>query len=158
MLNAMQKAAIRHLVAYEFSPPETRLSHDKWCEVAGITTRTLQRWQKESEFKESPQAALDEANDSKDPFASVARQWGLEQLMAVYAKAKTATEKRHILGQILKETEHVATYSEPVDYSAMTDEDLVAMCLNRKVSPAGMTEDELIRLAKGESDGKQTDV
>ena len=150
MLNAMQKAAIRHLVAYEFSPAETRLSHSKWCEVAGITDRTLQRWQKDAEFKESLQAAIDEANESKDPFASVARQWGIEQLMALYSKAKTATEKRHILGQILKETEHVAVYTEPVDYSAMTDADLAALCLNRKVSVTGLSEDEIARIAKGE--------
>ena len=154
MLNPLQKAAIKHLVAYEFSPPDTRLDHKDFCELVGVSDRTLRFWQKQPEFSAAFQAALAEAEETSDPFALIARQWALEQLMAIYKKAKTSTEKRQILKEVMDKTKHVDT-GEVVDYSDYSEEDLLLMCLNRKVSPASMTEEqlkaELVRLKEGEA-------
>lgn len=151
MLNPLQKAAVRHLVAYEYSPPETRLDHAKFAELIGVDVRTLQRWRKDDEFKAALAAAHDEAEDSRDPFATFARHWALEQLYALYGRAKTTNEKRQMLKEIIGNTEHVAAYSDPIDYSDLSDSDLASLCLNRRVSPAAMTETELQRYVKGES-------
>ena len=154
MLNPIQRPAIRHLVSYEFSPPDTRLEHKDFCEQIGITDRTLRNWQHNAEFAAARDKAIEEAEESSDPFALVARQWALEQLMALYKKAKTTTEKRQILKEVLEKTKHVEDAGSIVDYSEMSEADLIAMCINRKVSPVAMTqaelEAELARLNKGE--------
>lgn len=149
MLNPLQKAAIRHLVAYEYSPPETRMEHTQFAELLNISVRTMQRWQQDAEFKAALQAARDEAEASRDPFATFARQWSIEQLFALYSKAKTTNEKRQLLKEVLSLTDHVADYQDAVDYSDMSDEDLAAAILNRGLSAASMTEAELFALAKG---------
>jgi len=129
------------------------MTHDSWCQVVGLTIRTLQRWQKDdAEFKAALQASIKEAEESADPFALYTRQWALEQMHALFAKSKTPTEKRAVLKDILANTQHVADMGDAVDYSDMTEEDLAAICLNQNVSVLGMTEAELVKLAtKGET-------
>lgn len=152
MLNPVQRAAVRHLVAYDFSPPEARMTHESWCEVVGISVRTLQNWMKgNEEFRVAVRSAKEEAEETADPFALYARQWALEQMFGLYAKAKTTTEKRQLLKEVMEQTKHVDA-GEVVDYSHLTDDDLLSLCLARSVSPIGMTQDQLKRLAEGDAD------
>ena len=144
MLNAIQRAAIRHLVAYEFSPSESRLKHTEWCELMGVTTRTLERWRKDEEFDKSYKKALEDAQESQDPFALYARQYALEQLLSMLQDKKMSpTEKRRTIKDIMAATEHVADAGEAVDYNDLTDDDLEAIALNRNVSVLAMTEEQL---------------
>ena len=144
MLNPIQRAAIRHLVAYEHSPPDTRLKHAAWCEVMGITPRTLERWRKDEEFARVFEKALADAEETADPFALYARQFALEQLVALLTDKKlTATERRATIKDILAQTQHVHESGDAVDYNDMSDADLEAVALNRKVSVESMTEQQL---------------
>jgi hypothetical protein len=150
MLNSLQKAAIRHLVAYEFSPPDARLSHTAWCDIAGITTRSLEMWRHQSEFASALSDAMEQAEATSDMFAVIGRQVALEHLLAMLTDKSgkmTPTEKRAVIKDILAQTSHVAIDNEAVDYRDFSDADLARMCLNRKVSPEAMTEAELLRLA-----------
>lgn len=144
MLNQIQRAAIRHLVAYEFSPPDTRLKHTEWCEVMGVTTRTMERWRKDEEFKKVYEKAMEDASETQDPFALYARQFALEQLLSMLqAKGMSPTEKRRTIKDILTATEHVADAGDAVDYNDLSDDDLEAVALNRGVSVLAMTEEQL---------------
>ena len=144
MLNAVQRAAVRHLVAYELSPPDTRLTHSAWCHVMNVTTRTLDRWRKEDEFAKAFEKALQDAHESQDPFALYARQYALEQLLSMLSDTKMSpTEKRRTIKDILTATEHVADAGDAVNYDAMTDEDLEQVALDREVSILAMTEGQL---------------
>lgn len=150
MLNPIQKAAVRHLVAYESSPPESRLKHQEWCEQMGVTIRTLQRWQLDDEFQAALSAQRDAMEETSDPYALVARTVALEQLMALMSEKKlTVSERRQVIKDIMEFTKHVDSSGEPVSYEDMTDEDLVNAVLNRGLSPLGMTESELKSLVRG---------
>lgn len=149
-LSAPQKAAVRHLVAYEISPADTRMSHTDWCKVMGITIRTLQRWQTDPEFAAFLDQSLKDIEASADPFALCARTFALEQLFAMLSeKGQSSDSRRKVLKEILNATEHVADTGDIVDYSQLTDDDLLASVLNRKLSVLGMTEAELLKAAKG---------
>ena len=149
-LSAPQKAAIRHLVAYEISPADTRMSHTEWAKVMSITIRTLQRWQQDKEFADYYQQALTDVEASADPFALCARTFALEQLFAMLSDKKQSSDsKRKVLTEILKATEHVADVGDIVDHSQLTDDDLLAAVLNKKLSVLGMTEAELLKAVKG---------
>lgn len=153
MLTAIQKAAIRHLIAYDQSPPESRLSHDEWSEQMGISKRTLERWKLTDEFKSAWEQQRREMEETSDPYALVARTIALEQLMHLMnKKGLTVTEKRMVIKDVMDSTKHVDSTGDVVDYSEMTDEDLVAAILSRELSPVGMTEAQLMRLAKSDED------
>ena len=144
MLNQLQRAAIRHLVAHEFSPPDTRLQHKQWCDVMGISVRTLERWRSLDEFKRAHEKARKDAEETCDPFALYARQFALEQLVSLLSDKKlTAAEKRATIKDIMAQTAHVADASDAVDYSEMSDEDLEAVALNRDVSVLAMTSEQI---------------
>ena len=151
MLNAIQKAAIRHLTAKHFSPPETRMSDKEWCAVVGIVPKTIQRWKLDAEFASTLEASIKEMEESTDPFASCARSYALEQMIVEYGNKKnTGSEKRKWLKLIIENTEHVADQGEVVRYDDLSDEDLANLALARGVTPAGMTQDQLRKIAKGE--------
>lgn len=152
MLNAIQKAAVRHCVAYELSPPDSRLDHQDWCTQVGINRKTLSRWREDPEFESAVEAQRTALEESSDPYALIARTVALEQLMSMLGSQKlTVTERRMVVKDIMEMTKHVDDTGVPVDYSDMTDEDLLNAILNRDLTPLGMTEAQLKRLAKGES-------
>ncbi len=150
MLNGTQRAAIRHIIAYESSPSGTRLTHGDWCTQVGVSVRAFERWRLNPEFAAALDAQRSAMDDSSDPYALIARTVALEQLMAMMSKKITVSERRAVIKDVMEYTKHVDTQGDPVDYSDLTDDDLVAAILNRDLSPLGMTEAELKRLAKGE--------
>ena len=157
MLNAVQKAAVRHCTAHHFSPPESRMSDTEWCEIMGITTRALQKWKKIPEFAAALKASIDEIEASQDPFATCARAFALEQMVKQYNKSKEGSDKRQYLKLIMDNTAHVAQQGDSVNYDDLTDSDLISLCLERDVTPAGMTQDELRRIALAGSDDRGSD-
>lgn len=130
MLNALQKAAVKHLAMKEFTPPESQMSDVKWCELMSVANNTLTRWKKDLEFSRALEAEIDEIGKRADPFASAAREFALEQMVVQYEKAKGG-EKRHWLKLIMENTEHVKVTEEATDYSALSDDELEAKCVKR---------------------------
>jgi len=87
------------------------------------------------EFYSAWKAAEDAAeNAGDDLFAIKTRQWALEQMVSLYNKSKTQTDKRQAIKMILELTADVADNGTAVDYSEMTDEELVSAALARNLS------------------------
>lgn len=84
------------------------------------------------EFCEALDSARKEATDTHDFYALRTRQWALEQLRALYGRAKTTNEKRQILKQIRDETQDVASQSKIVDFTHLPDEELERLMLNQE--------------------------
>ena len=154
-LNPLQKSALKHLVAYEYSPPESRLTHKEFCDLIGIHTDTLLKWRGDPVFKASLEQAFVEAEAASDPFALCMRQWSLEQLYVLYSKAKTTSDKRQLLRQIEEATAHVVDPGELIDVRDMTEDDLLAICMNEDISVLGMSIEEMKRQLGGNGDGER---
>ena len=144
-LNALQIAAINHLVAKDFG---AALSDIEFCERMGFTDRTLRRWQAEDdEFIRTLDASRKEARETTDMYALRTRQWALEELETLYKKAKTAAEKRAVLKDILAQTKDVVNKNPSIDYEHLPDEELVNIFRGRNLSTEGVTEERLVALA-----------
>ena len=164
-LNSAQKAFLRHCVSSECEVRErkslqaakpgarlakTTLDDKDFAELIGVHPQTLKLWKRRPEFQAALKKGIEEFESSSDYFGLVLKHRTREELWANYRNA-TGAEKRHYLTMVQKEVGDVAEYDDSPDYEDMTDDDLVALCLRRDVSPLGMSRDELLRLAnKGE--------
>ena len=102
------------------------------------------------EFYQALQAALKEAHETNDFYGLRLRQWGLEQLHALYGKARTPTEKQKILSQILAQTADAVPFTGAVDYSHIPDTQLVEIALNRMDNTLeSAVKARLLELSKG---------
>ena len=151
MLSAQQRAFARHKVAQEIARYEGReaMSDSAWCHTMGLHINTGKKYAHNPEVKALVEAEVRDAKESKDFFKSVMRRVALEELWVQYDKAKGA-EKRHFLSMILDLTKDVAETTEMVDFRELSDDDLIAKCLNRNTSEWGMSEQALLARLKGD--------
>jgi predicted Abi (CAAX) family protease len=152
MLNALERAAVRHCVAKSFSKGDSGMDDKDWCKLQGVSLKWLSRRKNEPqhlEFQKAVEAGRRELEDSVDPTALVMRDWALEEAFVQYKKADSSSEKRQWLKQIKEDTAHVDMSGQTIDYSEVSDEDLLNMVMNRGLTPSAMTQRELASLAKG---------
>jgi hypothetical protein len=146
MLNAPQKAYLRHLVNANFDP-SVGLSDNKYAELIGVHPNTLGKWKKLDEFCKEYAKRLVEYEQSRDFFKVCVRDSMLEQLIEQYAKAKGA-EKRQYLKMLLAQTADIEVSDDTSYYGDLSDDDLIAIVLKREVSMSGLTAGELKTLAE----------
>ncbi len=101
------------------------------------------------EFKRILDSSLKEARESTDLYALRTRQWALEELSALYKKAKTTSEKRALLKDMLATTEGVTKTVAVTDYSSLPTEALADIAMNRGLTVVGVSQVRLAELAKG---------
>lgn len=102
-----------------------------------------------AEFLRVYLSTLKEARESTDLYALRTRQFALEQLNALYETAKTTTEKRQVLKDILQQTEGVRSSVTVTDYSMLPTETLAEIALARDITVEDVTAERLAELAKG---------
>ena len=156
-LSAAQKSYIRHLVAKhhdsERGITQGTMSDRAFANLIGVHFNTLLNWQKLKEFQEALKVAIEEFEEGHDYFKIVVRHKALEELWTQYRNT-SGPDKRQYLAMILKETEEVESYKEIPRYDDMTTEDLEALVFQRKISPLGMSVEELrASVKKEESNG-----
>ena len=151
VLNAFQKAYVRHAVAQELERRDggDGITDKDFAEVMGVHPNTIKNTKKNPSVAEAVKRAIEELDANHDFYMLCLKRRGIEELWAAF-KVASGAEKRHYLTKILDITKEVADYDDAPDYSDMTDEDLAALCMKREVSPLGMSRTELAALAKGE--------
>ena len=133
----------------------------KKCEWTFITSQDLPKSCKDCggeveyrplnpEFYQTLQSALNDARDTGDFYGLTLHQWGLEQLKHLYDKARTPTEQERILSKILAQTKDAVPFTGAVDYSHLTDDQLIETALGRldNTLESG-TKLRLLELSKG---------
>jgi hypothetical protein len=151
---------VRHLVAKELELSDGGkrqvMTDQSLAELLGIHVQTMKQRKQRPEIKAAVAAQLEEIRENKDLFKACMRHRALEELYRNYEKASGA-EKRQYLKMILDQTEDVDEGPDTVDYSELSDEDLVNKALQRGVSVMGMTAAQLKRLTeKGASCSKSS--
>ena len=101
------------------------------------------------EFRRILDASVKEARESTDLYALRTRQWALEELSALYKKAKTTPEKRALLKDMMATTEGVTKTVAVTDYGSLPTESLAEIALNRNLTVTGISQVRLAELAKG---------
>lgn len=112
----------------------------KKCESGNVST-TPRFPEFYAAWKKSESEAVDAGDDL---FAIKTRQWALEQLVSMYHKSK-GSEKRQNLKMILDMTKDIADDGTPVDFSELSDDELVEAAMNRGVP----VETEILRSVRG---------
>lgn len=154
-MNSAQKAFVRHLVACEMAKAQGQdkpMSDREFIQVLGYHYNTAGNWKKLPEVQAAFKRALKEIETSRDYFMLCMKQKAREEMWANYEKSK-GNDKRQYLKMIMDETAEVPDYEDTVDYEDMTDEDLANLCMKRDVSVLGMTQGELLRIARGSDEG-----
>lgn len=119
------------------------MQHELSCRKCGAQVTDTPRFPEfYTAWKKAEESA---AMAGDDLFAVKSRQWALEQLVAMYSKAKTVNDKRQVLKDILAQTADVADNGTAVDFSELTDEELKAEAMNRNIS----VEAEVLAAVKG---------
>lgn len=163
-LSAFDKALVRHLISLELDNSDKTTTADgrkhnspksltdvELADLLNVHVNTVRNHKRLPAVQAAVKKGLEDAESSKDYFTLCLRHRALENMWVEYEKAK-GNDRRQYLRMILDETKGVdESDSQPVSYEDMTDEDLIATCLSRDVSPLGMTLAQLRAKAKGES-------
>ena len=154
MLTPPQRAYIRHLVVHRDDPTNT-MSKVQFADYIGVHPKTLQYWENKPEFQDALAKAFEEYEQSSDYFKTCARHKVMEQGLVEFEKSKGA-ERRKWWDKLEQVTRDADVAGDTIDYSSLSDEELEALCLNRNVSPLGLTMAEFRQLvsSKGEPDAQ----
>ena len=150
VLNAFQKAYVRHAVAQEIEKRDgaaNTITDAAFADVMGVHPNTIKNTKKNPAVAEAVQRGVEELDVNHDYYLLSLKRRATEELWVNYTQA-TGPEKRHYLVKLLDITKDVEEYDDAPDYTDLSDEDLVALCLKRDVSPLGMSRDELKALVK----------
>jgi hypothetical protein len=150
MLSSPQRAYIRHLVVRK-DDTESTISNREFADIIGVHEKTLIYWQKGAEFQEALAKATEEYQNSTDYFKTCLKHRVLEHGWVEYQKAKGA-ERRKWWSQLVKETADADVASDTIDYTHLSEDELINIMLSRSVSPLGMSMGEfksLIAKEKG---------
>lgn len=150
VLNAFQKAYVRHAVAQEIEKRDgaaNTITDAAFADVMGVHPNTIKNTKKNPAVAEAVQRGVEELDVNHDYYLLSLKRRAHEELWVNYTQA-TGAEKRHYLVKLLDITKDVEEYDDAPDYADLSDEDLVALCLKRDVSPLGMSRDELKALVK----------
>ena len=150
-LNAFQKAYVRHAVAQELEHRDggaATITDKDFAEVMGVHPNTVKNCKNNRVVKEALKKAIEELDVSHDYFMLCMKRRAYEELWAQYNSAK-GIEKRHYLSKLLEVTKDVEEYEDAPDYTDLTDDDLIALCLKREVTPLGMSREELKQKVRG---------
>ena len=155
VLNAFQKAYVRHAVAQEIEKRDggiSTITDAAFADVMGVHPNTIKNTKKNPAVAEAVLRGVEELDVNHDYYMLSLKRRAHEELWVNY-KAASGAEKRHYLTKLLEITKDVEEYDDAPEYTDMTDEDLVALCLKRDISPLGMSREELRALVKkGESE------
>ena len=150
VLNAFQKAYVRHAVAQEIEKRDggNALCDKDFADVMGVHPNTVVNCKRNPAVKDAVKAAIEDLDRNHDYYMLCLKRRAVEELWANYRAAKD-TERRHYLTKVLEITAGVEEFDDAPDYADLTDADLAALCMKRDVSPLGMSREELKALAKG---------
>jgi hypothetical protein len=152
-LTSGQKAAIRYYAAKQNGYPVAK-DEDEFAATIGVTRRTLLNWRKENEeFIRDLERAVEQFATSADYHAVCVRQNALDEIdkkmqQSTDGKAYTESDKRQYIKMALDMTAHVDDSGDTVSRAHVSDAELVAEILDRKVSVFGVTETELRETAE----------
>lgn len=129
------------------------MTRTEFAELLGVSVSALDKWAADDEFKTALRQRKDSIADSDDYAAVCMRERTKNQLYAEFLKlSKKATKNpqehqqlRGYMTQLMELTSHVERTDSTVDFSELSDDDLLSLCMKWEVSPAAMTPAELRR-------------
>lgn len=150
MLSAQQLAYLAWLALPEH---DRRMTKKEYAELIGVHFNTPTNWEKNPEFQAKLKQRREAMSESPDFGAVCMRERTKNGLYAEYdalaKKAKKSPQEhqqmRGYATQLLDLTSHVERSDATIDYSDLSDEDLLALCMKWDTSPEGMTMAELSR-------------
>lgn len=151
VLNAFDKAYVRHAVAQELERRDgdgrADVTDVDFADVMGVHVNTVKKVKKKPLVIEAVKKAVEELDASHDYYLLCLKRRAYEELWGNY-KTSTGVERRHYLSKLLEITADVEDVESAPDYEDLTDDDLIALCLKREVSPLGMSRAELRAMVK----------
>lgn len=153
MLPMLSKNQVAFLNWLSLDREDRGMTDAAFADLIGVNPKTLIDWKKNPEFQQKLVIRRQAIEESPDYASFCIRQRTVNQMWVEFesiSKKAKKTDKDHVqlrgyADKLLALTQHVERTTDTVDFSDLTDEDLLGLCMKWDVSPAAMTGEEIRR-------------